>query len=85
MLKFVQMISKVYFAFLFTLTLRRPNLLWVQGPVSLDLAKMVEVKSDLSENLTDIFGGAKNGKFSLKFPNIFVKLPGIDFFSFEFH
>ena len=46
------------------LTLRRPNLLGVHGPVSPDLAKTVKVRSDHSENLTNVFGGAKNGNFS---------------------
>ena len=41
-----------------TLTLRRPNLLVVHGPLSQDLAKTVKVRSDHSENLTNVFGGA---------------------------
>ena len=46
------------------LTLRRPNLLRVHVPVSPDLAKTVKVRSDHSENLTKVFGGAKDGNFS---------------------
>ena len=46
------------------LTLRRPNLLGFHVPVSPDLAKTVKVRSDHSENLTEVFGGAKNGNFS---------------------
>ena len=43
------------------LTLRRPNVLGVHGPVSPDLTKTVKVRSDQSENLTNVFDGAKNG------------------------
>ena len=46
------------------LTLMRPNLLGVHGPVSPNLAKTVKVRSDHSENLTNVFDGAKNGNFS---------------------
>ena len=53
------------------LTLRRPNFLGVQGPVSPDLAKTVKGKSDHSEILTNIFGGAKDGNFCQKSPNNF--------------
>ena len=67
------------------LTLRRPNVLGVHGPVSPDLAKTVKVRSDHSENLTNVFGGAKNGNFSHKSLNIFWKLSEIDFFRFDLH
>ena len=41
-------------------------------PVAPDLAKTVKVKSDHSENLTRVLGGAKNGiNRSLKFLNAF--------------
>ena len=53
------------------LTLRRPNLLGVQRPVSPDLAKTVKAGSDRSEILTNVFGGAENGNFSQKSPNNF--------------
>ena len=44
------------------LTLRRPNFLGVHVPVTPDLAKTVKGKSDHSENLARVLGGAKNGK-----------------------
>ena len=53
------------------LSLRRPNLLGVQVPVSPFLAKTVKMRSDHSENLTDFFSGAKNGNFSYKSPKHF--------------
>ena len=43
------------------LTLRRPNFIGVHVPVAPDLEKTVEVKSDHSENLAKVLGGAKNG------------------------
>ena len=46
------------------LTLRRPNFIGVHVPVAPDLAKTVKVKSDHSENLAKVLGGAENGKFS---------------------
>ncbi len=46
----------------FCLTLRRPNFLGVHVPVTPDLAKTVKGKSDHSENLARVLGGAKNGK-----------------------
>ena len=45
------------------LTLRRQNFIGVLVPVAPDLAKTVKVKSDYSENLAKVFGGAKNGNF----------------------
>ena len=77
--------KKPAFLSLLILTLRRPNLLGVQRPVSPDLAKTVKARSDRSEILTNVFGGAENGNFSQKSPNIFWKLSEIDFFGFDFH
>ena len=37
-----------------------------------DLVQTVKVGSVYSENLTKVFGGAKNGIFSKKFSNIFM-------------
>ena len=53
------------------LTLRRPNFIGVHVPVAPDLAKTVKVKSDHSENLAKVLGGAKNGKIIKMFPNNF--------------
>ena len=41
-----------------------PELYRGHVPVAPDLAKTVKVKSDHSEDLTKVLGGAKNGKFS---------------------
>ena len=48
-----------------------PEPVRVQRPVSPDLAKTVKARSDRSEILTNVFGGAENGNFSQKSPNIF--------------
>ena len=64
-------------------TLRRPNFIGLYVPVAPDLAKMVKVKSDDSENLAKVLCGAKNGKFSQISP-IFLNLPEINFFLFDF-
>ena len=54
-------------------------------PVAPDLAKMVKVKSDHSENLAKVLCGAKNGKFSQISPIFFKNLPEINFFRFDFY
>ena len=46
------------------LTLRRPNFLGLYVLVLPDQAKTVKVRSDHSENPTNVFGGDKNGNFS---------------------
>ena len=48
------------------LTLRRPNFIGAHVPVAPDLAKTVKVGSDDSKNLTSVFNGAKNEKFSFR-------------------
>ena len=63
----------------------RPKILGVNVPVLPDLAKTVKERSDHSENLTNVFGGAKNGNFSWKLPNIFWKLSKIYLFRFDFY
>lgn len=40
-------------------------------PVVPDLAETVKVGSDHEESLTNVFGDAENGNFTLKFPKIF--------------
>ena len=50
-----------------------------------DLAKTVKVKSEHSENLAKVLGGAKNGKIILMFPNNFSKPSEINFFRFDFY
>ena len=56
--------------YVYILTLRRPNLQGLHMPVSPDMAETVKVRSDHSDSLTNVFGGAKNGDFSEKSPNI---------------
>ena len=51
--------------------LRCPNEQGVHVPVAPDLAQTMNVGSDQFENSTTVFGGAKNGIFKRKFPNIF--------------
>ena len=46
---------------LFYFILRRSKLVGVYEPVSPDLAKTVNVRSDYNGNLANVFGGAKNG------------------------
>ena len=53
---------KIFFP-IFFLTLRRPNFIGAHVPVAPDVAKTVKVRSDHSENLAKVLGGAKNGKF----------------------
>ena len=54
-------------------------------PVTPDLAKTVKGKSDHSENLARVLGGAKNGKIIQMFPNNFSKPSKINFFRFDFY
>ena len=46
---------------------------------------MVKVRSDDSESLIHVFGGAKNGNFSEKSPNSFLELSENDLFRFRFY
>ena len=61
------------------LTLKRSNLLQVYVPVSPNLAKPVKVRSDHSENLTKVLGGAKRIRQTQKNKTIISKIAILNF------